>query len=151
MTVHVGSEWLTRKKRIDTKLSSLEPAWRIVPYREGMDLSRLTCHAVEEFPTVNGPAGYALFVDGKMMGIVEAKKVTVNPQNVMEQAKRYAAGAFQGIGNWGGLRVPFLYATNGAQGQLFRKRKAAHTADLWLGIIAGPLSSWISWGQGCYK
>ena len=113
MTVHGESEWLTRKKRIDTKLCSLEPAWKVIPYREGMDLSRLTCHAVEEFPTANGPADYALFVDGKMLGIVEAKKVTVNPQNVMEQAKRYAAGAFQGIGNWGGLRVPFLYATNG--------------------------------------
>ena len=42
-------EWLTRKKRIDTKLLSLEPAWKIVHYREGMDLSRLDCHAVEEF------------------------------------------------------------------------------------------------------
>ena len=40
------------------------------------------------------------------------RKVTVNPQNVLEQAKRYAAGAYNGIGNWGGLRVPFLYATN---------------------------------------
>jgi type I restriction enzyme, R subunit len=106
-------EWLTRKKRIDTKLRSLEPAWKIIPYKEGMDLSGLNRHAVEEFPTANGPADYALFVDGRLLGIIEAKKVAVSPQNVMEQAKRYAAGAFKGTGNWDGLRVPFLYATNG--------------------------------------
>jgi type I restriction enzyme R subunit len=39
--------------------------------------------------------------------------VTVNPQNVLEQAKRYSVGAFNGAGNWNGYRVPFLYATNG--------------------------------------
>ena len=37
----------------------------------------------------------------------------MNPQNVLEQAKRYAAGVYQPVGNWDGLRVPFLYATNG--------------------------------------
>jgi type I restriction enzyme R subunit len=39
--------------------------------------------------------------------------VTVNPQNVLEQAKRYSEVAFQGPGDWNGLKVPFLYATNG--------------------------------------
>ncbi len=64
-------------------------------------------------PTATGPADYALFVGGKLLGIIEAKKVAVNPQNVLEQANRYAEGAFQGPGNWNGYRVPFLYATNG--------------------------------------
>jgi len=50
------SEWLTRKSRIDSKLSSLSPAWKIIRYKDGMDLSRLDCHAGEEFPTNNGPA-----------------------------------------------------------------------------------------------
>jgi type I restriction enzyme R subunit len=107
------SEWLTRKTRIDTKLRALKPAWNIVRYTDGMDVSSLRRHAVEEFPTANGPADYALFVDGVLLGVIEAKKVGVNPQNVLEQAKRYAAGAFHGPGNWNGLRVPFLYATNG--------------------------------------
>jgi type I restriction enzyme R subunit len=107
------SEWLTRKTRIDSKLRSLDPKWEIIRYSEGMDLVNLTRHAVEEFPTDNGPADYALFVQGKLLGIIEAKKVGVGPQNVLEQAKRYAAGASQGPGNWDGLRVPFLYATNG--------------------------------------
>ncbi len=68
---------------------------------------------MEEFPTATGPADYALFVQGKVLGIIEAKKVSVGPQNVLEQAKRYSKGAFSGPGNWDGYRVPFLYATNG--------------------------------------
>lgn len=107
------SEWLTRKKRIDTKLRALDPEWQIIPYEEGMDLSSLTCHAVEELPTANGFADYALFVDGQLLGFIEAKKVTVSPQNVLEQAKRYARTTFNGVGNWDGFRVPFIYATNG--------------------------------------
>src|SRR5262245_30608930 len=107
------AEWQTRKQRIDTRLRSLNPAWSIIPCRDGLDLSALTCHAVTEFPTANGPADYALFVSGVMLGIIEAKKVTVNPQNVLEQAKRYAEGVAEGPGNWNGYRVPFLYSTNG--------------------------------------
>ncbi len=102
------AEWLTRKKRIDTKLRSLSPQWKIIRYYEGLDLSALHCVAVEEFPTANGPADYALFVNGILLGIIEAKKVTVNPQNVLEQAKRYAEGALNGPGNWNGYHVPFL-------------------------------------------
>lgn len=107
------SEWQTRKQRIDTRLRSLSPPWQIIPWRAGLDLSTLDRHAVAEFPTANGPADYALFVAGTLLGILEAKKVTVSPQNVLEQAKRYATGAACGPGNWNGLRVPFLYATNG--------------------------------------
>ena len=47
-------------------------------------------HAVTEYPTDNGPADYALFVAGRLLGIVEAKKLTLGPQNVLTQAERYA-------------------------------------------------------------
>lgn len=107
------AEWQTRKKRIDARLRSSAMPWKIVHYKDGMDLASLDTVAVEEFPTASGPADYALFVKGKLLGIIEAKKVKVAPQNVLEQAKRYAAGAFQGPGNWKGLKVPFLYSTNG--------------------------------------
>jgi type I restriction enzyme R subunit len=50
------NEWLTRMKRIDTKLRSLNPSWKIITYKEELDLSNLTNHAVEEFPTESGPA-----------------------------------------------------------------------------------------------
>jgi type I restriction enzyme R subunit len=109
------SEWKTRKTRIDARLKALNPQWEIIPYQEGLDTSMLTRHAVEEYPTNNGPADYALFVNGKLLGILEAKKVAVNPQNVLEQAKRYACGCQKTIGSWGFFHVPFLYSSNGTQ------------------------------------
>jgi type I restriction enzyme R subunit len=107
------AEWQTRKGRIDRRLRAIGPPWQIVRYRDGLDFTSLACHAVEELPTASGPADYGLFVGGKLLGIIEAKRVTVSPQNVLEQAKRYSRGAFQGVGDWNGFKVPFLYATNG--------------------------------------
>lgn len=109
------SEWKTRKTRIDAQLKALNPQWNIIKYKDGMDFSSLSSHAVEEYPTANGPADYALFVNGRLLGILEAKKVAVNPQNVLEQAKRYASGCKKTIGSWGNFKVPFLYSSNGTQ------------------------------------
>ena len=78
------AEWLTRKKRIDARLK--QTGWKLLSFSPRLDLKTLDKCAVEEFPTGNGPADYALFVSGQCLGIVEAKKVTVNPQNVLEQA-----------------------------------------------------------------
>ena len=68
-------EWQTRRDRINTKLTALKPAWHIIKYKDGLDTSNLNRHAVEEYPTANGPADYALFVKGKLLGIIEAKRV----------------------------------------------------------------------------
>lgn len=106
-------EWKTRKERIDKKLKSIKPHWSIIKYHNGLDISTLQRRAVEEYPTGNGPADYALFVKGKFLGIIEAKKLGVGPQNVLEQAKRYSRGAFDGPGNWNGYRVPFIFSSNG--------------------------------------
>ncbi len=56
------SEWLTRKKRIDSKLRSLNQSWEIIPFSKIGDYSALTNHAVEEFPTENGFADYAFIL-----------------------------------------------------------------------------------------
>ncbi|MDD2710448.1 MAG: hypothetical protein PHV34_20910 [Verrucomicrobiae bacterium] len=48
------SEWQTRKQRIDQRLKSLSPAWKIVPFSENLDLFSLRFHAVTEFPTETG-------------------------------------------------------------------------------------------------
>lgn len=106
-------EWQTRRERINKKLKSVNPPWSIIRYKNDLDTSSLNSHAVEEYPTANGPTDYALFVKGKLLGLIEAKKVEVSPQNVLEQAKRYSKGAFQGPGNWNGYRVPFLFSSNG--------------------------------------
>src|SRR5579859_4975025 len=108
-------EWKTRRDRVDTKLKATNPAWEIITYKDGLKTDSLDRHAVREYPTTNGPADYALFVHGQLLGIVEAKKVGVAAMNVLEQAKRYAKGASDGSGNWNGYRVPFLYSTNGEE------------------------------------
>jgi len=105
------SEWLTRKKRIDTRLRAL--GWDIVPFNATTSLSACTKHAVEEFPTDTGPADYALCVNGRILGIVEAKKLSLGPQNVLVQAERYSRGAAVNPLSFGEFRVPFLYSTNG--------------------------------------
>ena len=108
------SEWKTRKLRIDTKLKGLNPAWKIIPFSPSLDTTTLNHVAVEEYPTANGPADYALFVGGKLLGIIEAKKVGVSPSNVLEQAKRYAEGVHEPAPSYGSqYKVPFLYSTNG--------------------------------------
>ncbi len=121
-------EWKTRKERIDKKLKALNSPWNIVKYSNQLKIETLDRCAVEESPTANGPADYALFVKGKLLGIIEAKKVRVDPYNVLEQAKRYAKGAFNGPGNWNGYRVPFLYASNGEKVWFLDVRNEMNTA-----------------------
>lgn len=104
-------EWLTRKRRIAPKLSSL--GWEVVPFDENQPVANFTHHAIEEFQTDNGPADYALVVDGQILGVVEAKKLTVGPQGVLTQAERYSNGIADSAFNFRGFRVPFLYSTNG--------------------------------------
>ena len=76
MSDHVTkhSEYLTRKEYIDSKLSSA--AWSVVPYDPSRPLSELDRCAIQEYPTENGPADYALCVGSQILGIVEAKKLT---------------------------------------------------------------------------
>jgi type I restriction enzyme R subunit len=104
-------EWKTRRNRIDPKIRAL--GWNIVPFKTDLDLSGCARHAVTEFPTDNGPADYAFVLDGRIVGIVEAKKVSLGPQNVLTQAERYARGLKGGAFNFDGLHAPFLYSTNG--------------------------------------
>lgn len=105
------SEWITRKQLIDPKLKA--SGWRIVPFNPNNSLSSYDRCAIEEFATENGPADYALCVSGKVLGIVEAKKLTLGPQNVLTQAERYSKGATDNPLNYRDYHVPFIYSTNG--------------------------------------
>jgi type I restriction enzyme R subunit len=149
-------EWKTRRDRINKKLKALNPAWTIIKYKDGLDISTFTCHAVEEFPTSNGPADYALFVKGKLLGVIEAKKVGVGAYNALEQAKRYSQGAQEGEGNWHGYRVPFLYSTNGEQiyfldirseRNLSRQLANFHTAEALEAMFASDEKESSAWLQ----
>jgi type I restriction enzyme R subunit len=105
------SEKRTRKNRIDPKLKDV--GWRIAPFSPAKPLSWYQETGIEEYQTNNGPADYGLCVDGQVLGIVEAKKLTSGPQNVLTQAERYSRGAVNNPLNFDGFHVPFLYSTNG--------------------------------------
>jgi len=105
------SEWLTRKQLIDSMLKA--SGWKVVPFIEGRPLTAQHCCAIEEYPTIAGPADYALCANGQIIGIVEAKKLTLGPQNVLSQAERYSKGLKQPGLHFGEYGVPFLYSTNG--------------------------------------
>jgi len=101
-------EWQTRKRRIDPKLD--DAGWGLPP------AGTRPLHQpfrTEEEETDKGPADYALWLNSHIAGIVEAKKLTVGPQGVLAQAERYARGIRNSPYNFAGLRVPFLYSTNG--------------------------------------
>jgi type I restriction enzyme, R subunit len=104
-------EWLTRKTRIDGKLRAL--GWTIIPHSETFEPTTADKWAITEYPTANGPADYALFVRGRLLGIIEAKKLSLGPQNVLTQAERYSAGVTDSPFQFGKFRVPFLFSTNG--------------------------------------
>src|SRR5216684_6067066 len=101
------SEWRTRKGRIDPKLDAA--GWRLP---KGGKRSTKPFRSEEE-PTANGPADYALWLDNRVVGVVEAKKLTVGPQNVLTQAERYARGLRNSSYDFNGLKAPFLYSSNG--------------------------------------
>jgi type I restriction enzyme R subunit len=103
------SEKATRKQRIDAAL--LESGWD--PILPAGAARQRGLAALEEYPTDNGPADYALFYREQPLAIVEAKKLTTGPQNVLLQAQRYSRGFIGSPFDFNGFRVPFVYSTNG--------------------------------------
>jgi type I restriction enzyme, R subunit len=123
-------EWQTRRRLVDPKLRAW--GWEIVRFREEMGLEDLDHHAITEFPTENGPADYALCSNGRILGVVEAKRVGLGPQEVLTQAERYSRGLVANPFNFRGYHVPFLYSTNGEliwfrdiRSEMSRSRKIA--------------------------
>lgn len=102
-------EWATRKQLIDPALEAA--GWSpIVRYAPGATYDTA---AVTEYETAEGPADYVLFHRGEALAAVEAKKLTLGPQNVLVQAQRYARGFQGGTFNFHGFQLPFVYSTNG--------------------------------------
>jgi type I restriction enzyme R subunit len=104
VTANEEREWRTRKERIDPRLDAL--GWRRSSGKGG------SSHRTEEHPTEHGPADYVLHLGETPVAVIEAKKLTVGPQNVLTQAQRYARG-IEANARFGEYRVPFLYSTNG--------------------------------------
>lgn len=74
--------------------------------------------AIAEWPTLSGPADYALFISLELVGVVEAKRANRNVAGTIDQAKRYARDidpqeARLAGGPWGEHKVPFVFSCNG--------------------------------------
>ena len=98
------------RDNIDSKLS--QAGWAI-PDNRKIDFSVASGIAVGEYPTDAGPADYALFVDRKPVGVVEAKPESWGQKitTVEEQSGRYAAASLR----WANNREPlhFVYESTG--------------------------------------
>ncbi|MEY9525335.1 type I restriction enzyme R subunit [Bradyrhizobium japonicum] len=79
--------------------------------------------AIAEWPTDSGPVDYALFVEGRCVGVIEAKRGARDVPGRLGQAKRYArdiklapdetAPGSPWAQELDKFRVPFLFVTNG--------------------------------------
>ena len=96
---------------IDAQLSA--SGWA-VQYKGGINLSAGEGQAVREYTTDTGPADYVLFVDGKPVGVIEAKKDTLGHKltTVEDQTSEYGAAKLKWIQHTG-QPLPFLYEATG--------------------------------------
>ena len=86
------------KARLDIDEKLLRAGWTIQDMKE-LNLSASLGVAVREFPTSTGEVDYALFVEGKPVGIVEAKREEKGEDitTVEGQTSRYANSTFKWI------------------------------------------------------
>ena len=77
--------------------------------------------AVREFPLQTGEADYLLFVDGKAVGVIEAKSEGTTLSGVAEQAGNYVVGLPPNIPHVT-LPLPFQYESTGVE-TLFRDNR----------------------------
>lgn len=93
---------------IDEKLR--QSGWVIQDMKK-LNLSAALGVAVREFPTSTGEVDYALFIDGKPIGVAEAKREEKGESitDVEVQSGRYASSTFKWIKN--DYKIRFAYET----------------------------------------
>lgn len=97
--------------QIDAQLSAA--GWNVQNVDQ-LNLSASRGVAVREMQSFGGPADYVLFVDGKAIGVVEAKKVGTTLSAVAEQSTRYTAAKKWIPQRWADP-LPFTYETTGVE------------------------------------
>jgi len=97
------------RDKIDKML--IETGWVVQP-KTKVDLSANKGVAVKEYQTDVGPADYVLFVDGKPVGIIEAKPESegVRLTRVEDQSHGYATSKLKHLNN---EPLPFVYESTG--------------------------------------
>lgn len=94
--------------------AQLRAAGWAVQDRDAINFRAEQGQAVREYSTDTGPADYVLFVDGKPVGVIEAKKETLGHAitTVEEQTAEYASAKLRYIQSTG-VPLPFLYEATG--------------------------------------
>jgi type I restriction enzyme R subunit len=103
------------RENIDAALTAA--GWVVQDFDQ-LDLSADKGIAVREFPLErgHGHADYALYVDGKLAGVVEAKKEGTLLTGIEVQSEKYSTGVPSGIPAH--IRpLPFLYESTGVETQ----------------------------------
>lgn len=106
---HAGSPESNARKLIDDNLE--KTGWTIV--REGNPVPLQGNYAAEEIETDSGPMDYGLFIDGVLVGDVEAKPEGTGVPGILAQDERYSKTYSKGTFDFNGYHIPFLYASNG--------------------------------------
>ena len=98
------------RKQIDARLE--QSGWVIQDLRKVNPMASLGV-AVREYPTSTGPVDYALFVEGKPIGVIEAQKDDLgeNITTVEQQSGRYANSTFKYVKT--NYRIRFAYPLHG--------------------------------------
>jgi type I restriction enzyme R subunit len=96
------------RARIDEQLESA--GWSVQSFKD-LNLKASLGVAVCEYPTLTGPSDYLLHVDGKAIGVLEAKAEGKALGGVSEQATRYAAGIAKPTQTWDDP-LPFTFESN---------------------------------------
>lgn len=85
--------------------------WNII--RRGNPIPNKGCFAVEEVDTPTGPMDYGLYLDGVLVGYVEAKPEKIGVPGILAQDERYSRSYDKGTFDFDGYHIPFLYSSNG--------------------------------------
>ena len=98
------------RRQIDCRLE--QSGWVVQDLKKVNPMAALGV-AVREYPTSTGPVDYALFVAGKPVGVVEAKKDDLgeNITTVEQQSGRYAGSTFKYISV--DYQIRFAYEATG--------------------------------------
>lgn len=99
------------RKKIDQLLTNA--GW-IIQDRKRLNLRAGLGVAVREFSLNSGPADYLLFIDGKMAGVIEAKKFGYTLGGVAEQSAKYAMDLPKDLPRYQD-HLPFVYESTGIE------------------------------------
>ncbi len=98
------------RRKIDRQLGQC--GWLVQAYRS-MDLSAGPGVAVREFPLTTGLADYLLYVDRRVLGVIEAKPEGRTLTGVETQSAKYTRGLPANLPHYR-LPLPFAYESTGA-------------------------------------